>query len=288
MRRPPAAPVWFALLLAGLLSGAAATAQPGTPPERVVSLNLCTDQLALLLAQPGQLVSVTFLARRPESSYMAAQAQELHINRGRAEEVLALRPDLVLAGTKAATPTVRLLRQLGYRVESFTLAADFAAIRGQVRRMAGLLGVPARGEALVARFDRMLTAAPGVDVETPRARPVALLYQANGLTAGTGTIVDEVLRAAGLRNMAAELGFAGVATLPLEQMLWSAPDLLVFSPYAPGAPSLGEALLAHPALGSFRQGQRVLHVPSRLWLCPGPMLGEAVALLRAGAAEVRP
>jgi len=275
------------LLAAVLWTVAGPPAAAQAAPQRVVSVNLCTDQLALMLARPGQLASVTFLARRFESSYMAAQARAIPVNRGRAEEVLALKPDLVLAGTTAATPTVRLLRRLGYRVESFAIARDVAAIRAQVRRMADLLGVPARGEAIVARFDRGL-AAGDASPSAAAQRPVALLYQANGLTAGAGTIVDQVLSAAGLRNQASELGLVGFATLPLEEMLWSAPDLLVFSPYAPGTPSLGEAMLAHPALDRFRHRHRVLQVPARLWLCPGPMLTEAIALLRAGAEGVRP
>ncbi len=40
------------------------------PPERVVSVNLCTDQLAMLLAAPGQLISVSHLASDPLSSSM--------------------------------------------------------------------------------------------------------------------------------------------------------------------------------------------------------------------------
>ncbi|HEY0113800.1 MAG TPA: hypothetical protein VGB59_11735, partial [Allosphingosinicella sp.] len=43
-----------------LLAGAAKPA----PPARVASLNLCTDELLLLLAEPRQIVSVTHLAQQ--------------------------------------------------------------------------------------------------------------------------------------------------------------------------------------------------------------------------------
>ena len=62
----------LALLFALILSLAPA-APAGAAPLRVVSINLCTDQLAMLLAAPGQLVSVTHLARDPEASVMALQ-----------------------------------------------------------------------------------------------------------------------------------------------------------------------------------------------------------------------
>ncbi|MGA0716208.1 MAG: ABC transporter substrate-binding protein, partial [Gemmobacter sp.] len=45
-----------ALSLAFAVVGGPAAA---APPGRVVSINLCTDQLAMMLAAPGQLVSVS-------------------------------------------------------------------------------------------------------------------------------------------------------------------------------------------------------------------------------------
>ena len=88
----------FAAAVALAPLGAAAGGEAGAEaPRRVVSINLCTDQLALAVAAPGQLVSVSELARDPALSAMASRAAAIPSNRGRAEEVLALRPDLVLA-----------------------------------------------------------------------------------------------------------------------------------------------------------------------------------------------
>lgn len=40
-------------------------------------MNLCADQLAILLAGPGQLRSVSFLAADPRASAMAEAAREM-------------------------------------------------------------------------------------------------------------------------------------------------------------------------------------------------------------------
>ena len=77
-------------------------------PARVVSTNLCTDQLAMLLAAPGQLVSVSWLAADPRSSTMAAEAARYPANHGLAEEIFLLSPDLVLAGSYTARTAVDL------------------------------------------------------------------------------------------------------------------------------------------------------------------------------------
>ena len=53
---------WLAVMLA--LAGPVAA----QPPQRVVSMNLCTDQLAMMLAGPGQLISVSHLGHDPAVS----------------------------------------------------------------------------------------------------------------------------------------------------------------------------------------------------------------------------
>ena len=94
------------------------------PPGRVVSMNLCTDQLAMLVAGPGQLHAVSQLARDPESSVMADEAQAYAVTHGLAEEVFLMQPDLVIAGSYTTPATVAMLRRLGFPVEIFPPASS--------------------------------------------------------------------------------------------------------------------------------------------------------------------
>ncbi|HZD24624.1 MAG TPA: ABC transporter substrate-binding protein, partial [Alphaproteobacteria bacterium] len=150
-----------ALLLAVLLppaAGRAGAASVGAGRQvqephgarRVVSLNLCTDQLAVRLAAPGQLLSVSNWALKPASSMVVNEVRGLVINHGQAEEILPLKPDLVLVGDFTNRATVGLLRRLGRDVQEFGTPQDFDGIVAQVRRMAGLLGREAEGERMVA------------------------------------------------------------------------------------------------------------------------------------------
>ncbi len=56
------------------------------PPARVVSINLCSDQLLLMLARPEQIASVSRLALEPNSSYMASEAGRFPINDAKLEQ----------------------------------------------------------------------------------------------------------------------------------------------------------------------------------------------------------
>src|SRR5580765_6788690 len=79
------------LALSVLQAGAAEAA-----PRRVASLNLCTDELLLSLADPGQIASVTYLAQQPEESTLWRQARAYPKNDGSLISVVRYRPDLVL------------------------------------------------------------------------------------------------------------------------------------------------------------------------------------------------
>lgn len=244
-------------------------------PERVVSLNLCTDQLAMLLAAPGQLVSVSFLSQDPRSSSMAGQARAYPANHGRAEEVFLLTPDLVLAGSYTSRAAVSMLERLGVRVEVFPPERSFNDIRAHLRRMGALLGQEARAEALIAQFDADLA-----ELQVPGgARPNAALYSANGYTTGTGTLADEILQAGGFDNLAAQAGLPGGGTLALERLVLLGPDLILTSPRYPGD-SRAEALMDHPALGALMEGKPILATDAD-WTCGTPYVLRAVARLVA-------
>lgn len=234
-------------------------------PRRVVSMNLCTDQLALALAAPGQVVSVSFLSHDAHASVMAAEARRLPANHGRAEEIFVLHPDLVLAGTFTSQATVEMLARLGFRVERFPPDYSLAGIRTNIQRMGQLLGRESQARDMLATFDRGLKELR-VDV-TPDA-PLAAAYHAGGLTSGIGTLVDEIITAAGWRNLPRELGIHDMGLLPLELIVMNRPDMLIANSDKEPSPSLAFQNLAHPALlDALRSGTGVTSIPARYSVC---------------------
>src|SRR5690606_20387173 len=130
---------------------------PGAqPPVRVVSMNVCTDQLAMLLAAPGQLVSISHIAADPGSSALAAEAGHYRLNYGLAEDIFLMKPDLVVTGTFSTTATAPMLQRLGVRVERFPPDTSFDVARQNIRRMGILLGQEGRAEEMVAALDEGL------------------------------------------------------------------------------------------------------------------------------------
>ncbi len=243
-------------------------------PQRVVSMNLCTDQLAMLLAAPGQLHSVTHLARDPRASAMSEEARGFAINHGLAEEIYLQRPDLVVAGSFSARATVAMMRRLEVPVEVFEPARSLEAVRENILRMGVVLGRQDAARALVARYDAGLAALRLTDEKGPRAA----IYALRGWTEGEQSLAGQILKAAGYRNVAAELGYDWGGVLPLERLALVDPDVVITARPSPGHGRAKETM-DHPVIAQLRarSGQAVMS--DRDWVCGTPYVLRAIETL---------
>jgi iron complex transport system substrate-binding protein len=274
----------FALLGVAVFSAAgSAETAVAAEPKRVVSINLCADQLVLQLLDRERIASVSFLGADPLYSAVAEQARGIPLNHGLAEEILRLDPDVVVAGTYTSRATVGLLRRLGFQVVEIGLPRDIATVRRQILDLAKALGVRQRGRSLVASFDRRIEAAAPGDAAR---RPAAVIYEANGITIGGGELADAALQVAGFRNLAAEMGARGMASLPLERLVLAEPDLLVLQTEDDAPPSIAQAILRHPALEGIVDRHAMVTIPRVLWTCGGPQLAEAIVRLAKARREL--
>jgi iron complex transport system substrate-binding protein len=253
-------------------------------PKRIVSLNLCTDELLLRLADRSNIASITWLSKDPVSANVVDLAADVPINHGLAEEIIPLDPDLVLAGTFTTRTAVAMLKQTGFSVTEFGVARNIEDVRSGIRKMAGLIGEPQRGAALVTSFDERLA---DIGPVPPGPRPTALVFNANGFTVGAGTLVDDIISRAGLDNVADHMNLGNYSVVPLETVVRSNVDVLIISARRDGPPSLATALLDHPVLSKLPAKTHIVVLPTNLWSCGGPEVAEAIARLRAIADDIR-
>ncbi len=257
-----------ALLVVGGASGALAAG------PRLVSINLCTDQLALELADPDQILGLGPFAIDQLRSPYAERAAAFRRLSGMAEEVVALQPDLVLAGRYTKRATRELVRAQGLPLVELDPPRTIADAVRQLREMAARLGHPERGEEAVSRIDRSLAAARALALKRPES---VLAVQRRGWIAGGGTMVGSIMEAVGLRNAGADLSKGLGRQVPLEVLVASRPDLLLLGATSERADDQGSALLQHPALRRLWPAEKRLVLPERLGAsCGGATLADAI------------
>jgi iron complex transport system substrate-binding protein len=272
-RRAPA-------LLAGVFAGLFACVTPSAAAEgpRVASINVCSDQLLLALADPQQIVGLSPSSRNSTLAWAAAEASRFPRLSGTAEDVLMLHPDLVVAATFTNLATRELLERKGVPVVTFGLPRSPAEVEEQIRRMGELVGHPQRAAAAIARLDAALTRTRST--ASRRAYRVLALSR-RGWVSGSESLVSSLLAAVGLSNAAAEMGIKTSGFASLEAIVSTRPDLILVADDSPVAEDQGSALLLHPALEQLYPPDKRLVVPDRLTVCGGPMLAEALDRLTA-------
>lgn len=269
----------FALVLAGCTAAPAREAAPPSPTSRsptIVSLNPCTDAILAEVADPAQILAISHYSQDPAGSSMdLAKARQFRATGGSVEEVLALRPDLVVDGNFTPPATRAALARLGLKLEQLPIAATPAESIAQVRRLAALTGHPERGEALVRRIEAAMAVS-----KAPAGAPLsAIVWQGGGIVAGEGTLITALLAHTGFSNAAAARGLSQASHLPLEDMLVQPPRVILAAGNSHGEE---DRLLGHPALARLKDTTRAPLEPALLW-CGGPTIPKTVARL----AEVR-
>ncbi|QCO58057.1 ABC transporter substrate-binding protein (plasmid) [Pseudorhodobacter turbinis] len=255
--------------MVALAAGLSGSAVKADSPQRVVSLNLCTDQLAMMLASNGQLLSVSPLASDPRSSAMVEAAKAFPINHAQAEEIYLMRPDLVLAGRYTARATVEMLTRLGVPVAIFDPANSLEDVASRLTQMGEALGREDRAADAITDYRARLAKFQAKVGRNPRAA----LYAANGYTSGDRTLAGQILLTAGFANVAAEAGYAMAGTMPLEVLALAQPDAVITSRPYPGG-SRAEEIMDHPLVQAMRTN--TASFTDHDWVCGTPFVLRAI------------
>lgn len=262
-----------------LVAGAAHAAEP----PRLASINLCTDQLLMTLADPAQILGLSPYARDAARSWDAEKAARFPKLSGEAEDVLVLQPDIVVAGRYTKRATRELLKEKGLRVVEFDVPRSMEDVKKQILRMGEIVGHPDRAAAEVTKLDAAIARTRAV-ADRKNARVLALSRR--GWVSGSDSLTGALLSAAGLSSAARDMGLRTGGFASLEAIVSLKPDFLLLSEGSSFAEDEGRALLLHPALQRFYPPSKRLVIPERLMNCGGPMIAEALDRLASELARV--
>src|SRR6266851_1951971 len=257
----------------GLVAPALAASLP-----RIASMNVCTDQLLIPLADPEQILGLSRYSRDRFESWAADDAHRYRILSGGAEDILVLRPDVVVASLFDKRSTRELLKQKGLRLAEFTVPRNLEEVKAQIREMGEIVQHPDRAAAEIARLDAAIAHARRVVVEKHYS---VLPLSRRGWVAGSDSLVSSLLAETGLNNAAGDLGVGTGGFASLEAVVNAKPDFLVVSDAGDRAEDDGHAFLLHPALEHFYPPAKRIVIPDRLTVCGGVMFAEALDVLVA-------
>lgn len=262
--------IWTCLVWASL-----ARAEATLPT--VVSTNLCADLLALQLAAPAQLLSVSRKSQDPSLSPLAAQALQFSANDSSAEEIITLKPDIVLASKRwQSRHQSALFARHGMRLVVVSFPLTWEEIFDTTRTVADALQRRAVAEELIANVEQRLAALQ------QQRRPFQVLYlRPNGGSAGRHTYVDTVLASVGAINHATATGHVGWGRFPLEKLLVQPPDVFLLGDFARDAAYARNTYARHPQLQQLLAQTPHAQLNGNHWGCGNWQLIEAAEAIAA-------
>ena len=251
-----------------LLAGDAA----GAAPRRVASLNLCTDELLLLLARPEQIASVTHLAQQEAETPLWRQALRYPRNDGSLLSVVERRPDLIVTMGGGTRDRLGIAARLGIPTLDLVFAQTLGDVGENVRRLAAAIGRPEAGVAVLRRMNALIRSRPPLRVDT-------IWLGGGGRTVSPTGLEAQWMALAGLRQRPLRGD-----RVPLETLIARPPALILRSDYRAGQYSNAQRWLSHPA-ARYAAAARTLPTDGRRWTCMGPLLIDEIGRLRREVAR---
>lgn len=271
----------LAALLAAMLAGCGVDSpEPRSGdrrPQRVVSLDFCADQYVLKFVERDRILALSPDAAR-EFSYMRDKAAGLPSVRPVAENVIVLKPDLVVRTYGGGPGAAAMFRRAGVPVHNLSWAEDIEAVGEVVLETARALGSAQQGLAVVSEMQDRLAALP-----SPEPGVEGLYMTPSGVTSGPGSLVHEIIVAAGLENFQTRPGWRPI---PLERLVYEQPDLIL--------PAFFDSLtnhphawspMRHPVARSRLQAGELIPIEGAWTACGAWFLMDAVEALAAAAAR---
>lgn len=262
------------------LLGCAALAGCAPAPKGgggIVSTNPCADAMLVELVPHDRIAAISHYSQDPGATSIPLDlANSFRGTRGTAEEVVAMRPDLVIASSFTPPATREAYARAGLRTLYLDSPVTIDASKAQVTELAAALGVPDKGRAMNAAIDRAVAAAARAGPPVP-----ALVWIGGNMVSGEGNLLDEMLRRAGFSNQAAHYGLQFTGYLPAERIVVDPPRVMLV-PDGEGRDSASRAAeLRRRALAHAKGRVVEAAFPRNLVNCGGPVIARAMTRLAA-------
>lgn len=254
--------------------------RPAQPPQRIVAGSVLAVESLLDVLPRERLAAVHTIAADTRYSLVAEETRGIPRVGATPEQLLSVRPDLVLVDAYTQAETLALLGAADVPVVRTSDPHSFVDIEANLRLLGRVTHLETEVDEIIKRTQRRLA-----DLKT-KSKPLnewRLLSLDGALHAyGKGSLFDVIVKTAGARNLASENGVGAFRKLDIEEVLAWQPDAIVLSGEPPEDGALPEWMSQCPGLTltPCLQKGRILYVPSRMLITTSHRLVDSVAYVQ--------
>lgn len=238
--------------------------------ERIVSLNACTDELLLQLANPEQIAGVTSFDHSPQSQEVLRRFPSILKLTTDVESIIKAQPTLVLAGPFSNPLLIEQLKKMNVSVEMLSVPRNWAELSAVAGAIAKAANVPNHLEDFQNKIQDLQTHSK----TSPWKGTRAVFWSAAGHVSGKNTFEDTILSTLGMENV---ISFEGYDFLSVEKLILLKPEVVVVTQDFSLKNSWSHETLFHPALKKALPEMQYLHIPEEAVSCAS---GYTIEVLR--------
>ncbi len=195
-------------------------------PQRIVSLLVGLDQITYQIAK-NKLVGVSYLSADPTISLIANKLANIKLLKAKIEEILKLKPNVLLISRFSNTNFINTLVQNGIDVKLFDKFNSLKDTEDNIKKIANISCEVSNGEKLL-KWTRSIKKRLNRKCRKIRQKPYALYVSSNLYSAGANTLISDIIELACFKNILKQQGIRNFHQLKLEDILNYNPDFLIF------------------------------------------------------------
>lgn len=260
-------------------------------PQRIVTLALSSDEMALAMLPAQRLAALHYLADDPGISTEAAKAQAVtaRVRDYNVEQLLSLQPDLVLAPDWNRQELIQTLRDAGLPVVVTKGPSSVAEVKEALQQIALAAGEPQAGQKLIEQMELEMADIAAKVQNIPQAqKKTVVLISHMASYGGKGSLFDNMCRDAGVINGAAAVGLGKNDALTKEAIVAANPDVILVPTWTKGkldVDQVRQELLNDPALQSVKaiREKRLVQVSDAYLYCAAQDITKGIRGIAAAA-----
>ena len=203
-------------------------------PKKIMTFDMYTDQIVLGMVTSDRLVGINGLLDDPVLSNIIPIAKKVKKKIGDpgAEEVLSMKPDLVIVSDWTRAEKIQSMRDLGLKVVSVKSPVTIPDVKEAVTQVAAAIGEPEKGKQLIALMDAKLAEIKEkTNKIKPENRKKLVLLSLMTAYGGEGCAYDAACREANVINGISEAGLKTGQQLSKEMLIKINPDIMLMPVY---------------------------------------------------------
>lgn len=198
--------------------------------QRVISCAVASDEILLQILTRSEkrkrILAVSTLADDIRFSSISKDARDIpHRVGANIEQVLALKPDLVIAASFNQAEFVAMLRKLKIKVHVMEGFQSLNDLKRHIRDIGSLVGAEEEAKVLVDSMSNRILEFKKANSSHEKILPLL----SDRTLIGKDTLLDDLLSSVGYTNLAKELGVVGWQKISEEKLLQISPDWILTS-----------------------------------------------------------